>query len=150
KKAIEARNGGPLLRWDGWAANAELLQLMRPYCRRIEEAPVRPRPDRRLRPTRFNTWETARALVRFLRSRPATNGVPQAPRAGQTAPAAKATTVGNGTAAAPQARPQRRRRRRRHGGEARQPTAGGGLHRRVAGTAGAPAGRPGAGTGPAR
>lgn len=135
KKAIEARNGGPLLRWDGWAANAELLQLMRPYCRRIEEAPVRPRPDRRLRPTRFNTWETARALVRFLRSRPATNGVPQAPRAGQTAPAAKATTVGNGTAAAPQARPQRRRRRRRHGGEARQPTAGVALDRREAGSA---------------
>ena len=124
KKAIEARNGGPLLQWDGWAANAELLQLMRPYCRRIEEAPVRPRPDRRLRPTRFNTWETARALVRFLRSRPATNGGPQPPRAGQAAPEAAATAAGNGATAPQQARPQRRRPRRRRGGGSRQPTAG--------------------------
>src|SRR5690606_9768965 len=84
KKALESRNGTPLLRWDGWAANAELLQLVRPYCRRMEESPVMPRYDRRLRPTRFKTWATARSLLRFLRARPAVNGAaPPAPATGQ-------------------------------------------------------------------
>jgi len=129
KKAIESRNGGPLLQWDGWAANAELLQLMRPYCRRIEEAPVMPRPDRRLRPTRFDTWATARALVRFLRSRPATNGGPQPsqappPRARQIAPAPEAAGgSAEATTAAQPARPPRRRPPRRRGGAGRRPTA---------------------------
>lgn len=112
KKAMASRNGGPLLRWDGWAANAELLQLVRPYCRRMEESPVLPRYDRRLRPTRFNTWATARSLLRFLRARPAANGVAQpGPATAQgSEPAAAGAGRGRG---APGRRPRRRPPRRR-------------------------------------
>ncbi len=135
KKALESRNGGPLLQLDGWAANAELLQLMRPYCRRIEEAPVLPRPDRRMRPTRFDTWATARALLRFLHARPATNGVPQPsraqqpPRRRQRAPE-PAAAAGNAEAPAQPARPPRRRPPRKRGGGGKRPAARAGQERR--------------------
>src|SRR5690606_5653775 len=118
KKALESRNGGPLLHWDGWAANAELLQVMRPYCRRIEEAPVLPRPDRRLRPTRFDAWATARALVRFLRGRPVINGAPPPPQQAQQPPRARrrAPEPEAAGAAAQPSRPPRRRPPRKRGG----------------------------------
>ncbi|HEY8468918.1 MAG TPA: glycosyltransferase family 2 protein [Longimicrobiales bacterium] len=113
KKALESRNGTPLLRWDGWAANAELLQLVLPYCRRVEESPVMPRYDRRLRPTRFNTWATARSLFRFLRARPAVNGgAPPAPATGQEAePATPSAGRGRGASGRRQSRRGGARRR---------------------------------------
>jgi glycosyltransferase involved in cell wall biosynthesis len=54
----------PMLRTDGWAANAELIGLAARHARRIETVPTVERHDLRHRPSRLNPWNTARALWR--------------------------------------------------------------------------------------
>lgn len=68
RKLLAARNGKPLLEWDGWAANVELLRLVIPYARRVEEAPVNIRYDRRLRESRLQPLEAIRQGIRFVRA----------------------------------------------------------------------------------
>ena len=54
----------PMLRTDGWAANAELIGLAARHARRIETVPTVERHDLRHRPSRLSPWDTARALWR--------------------------------------------------------------------------------------
>ena len=54
----------PLLRTDGWAANAELIGLAARHARRIETVPTVERHDLRHRPSRVSPGEAARALWR--------------------------------------------------------------------------------------
>ncbi|HEX7050437.1 MAG TPA: glycosyltransferase family 2 protein [Longimicrobiales bacterium] len=68
RKVFQARDGRPLLEWDGWFANAGLLRAVLPYARRVDEAPVPVRYHRRRRATRFRPLETGREFVRFLRA----------------------------------------------------------------------------------
>jgi glycosyltransferase involved in cell wall biosynthesis len=66
KKALRDRNGsGSLLSRDGWAANIELLGVVTPHARRIEEAPVDLRYDLRVRDSRFRSVPTLRSLLRL-------------------------------------------------------------------------------------
>jgi len=53
---------------DGWAANVELLAKLAPHARRISEAPLNPRYDLQLRPSRFRPWKTVLGLARLPRS----------------------------------------------------------------------------------
>ncbi len=54
----------PLLRTDGWAANAELIGLAARHARSIGTVPTVERHDLRHRPSRVRPWDTARALWR--------------------------------------------------------------------------------------
>jgi dolichol-phosphate mannosyltransferase len=54
----------PMLRTDGWAANAELIGLAARHARRVETVPTVERHDLRHRPSRLKPWDTARALWR--------------------------------------------------------------------------------------
>jgi hypothetical protein len=54
----------PMLRTEGWAANAELIGRAARHARRIETVPTVERHDLRHRPSRLNPWDTARALWR--------------------------------------------------------------------------------------
>ncbi len=66
KKALrEMPEDAPLLRTDGWAANLELLGILAPHARRIEEAPLTPRYQLRTRASRFRPVQTLLALVRL-------------------------------------------------------------------------------------
>lgn len=58
RKAFHANGTGALLSREGWGANAELLQRVAPHCRRIDEAEVAVRYDRRRRTSRFNLLAT--------------------------------------------------------------------------------------------
>ncbi|MSR36775.1 MAG: glycosyltransferase family 2 protein [Gemmatimonadetes bacterium] len=69
KKVLREEGGAPLLTTEGWAANVELLGLIAPHARRIEEAPLEPRYDLRERPTRVRALPVLRELFR-LRGRP--------------------------------------------------------------------------------
>lgn len=55
----------PLLHADGWAADVELLARLAPHARRIEEVPLTPRYDLRLRPSRFRPARTVLSLARL-------------------------------------------------------------------------------------
>lgn len=68
RKALEDR-GGRLLEWEGWAANAELLQKVIPHARRIEEVEIEARPPRRQRPTRLRPLRGLAQLIAFFRAR---------------------------------------------------------------------------------
>lgn len=66
KKALrELSDAQPLLRTDGWAANLELLGLLAPHARRIEEAPLTPRYHLRIRASRFRPVQTLLSLARL-------------------------------------------------------------------------------------
>jgi len=67
KKALETRSGALLGGWEGWAANAALLRAVVPFARRVEEALVTVRYDRRTRPTRFRALDASRDVLRFVR-----------------------------------------------------------------------------------
>ncbi len=54
----------PMLRTEGWAANAELIGRAARHARRIETVPTVERHDLRHRASRLDPWETARALWR--------------------------------------------------------------------------------------
>lgn len=68
RKALHGRDGKPLLEWEGWAANAALLRAVLPFARRVEEATVSVRYDRRRRATRFRAIDTGRDVIRFVRT----------------------------------------------------------------------------------
>jgi hypothetical protein len=70
RRAFQDRGDAPLLRTDGWAANAELLMAVLPHARRADQAEVAVRHDRRDRVTRFKAWPTAKALWALARSTP--------------------------------------------------------------------------------
>jgi len=70
RRLLEERNGRPIFHGQGWAANVELLRAVIPYARRVAEAPVSIRYDRRLRESRFRPWETIRGIVTMLRRGP--------------------------------------------------------------------------------
>jgi hypothetical protein len=58
KRAIAERNGDPLLKQEGWAANVELLLAVAPHSRRADATEVGHRYDLRQRETRFRPWAT--------------------------------------------------------------------------------------------
>lgn len=64
KKVMREEGAGPLLTSEGWAANVELLGLVAPHARRIEEAEVAPRYDLHVRPTRVQLVQSLRQLLR--------------------------------------------------------------------------------------
>lgn len=66
--------GQPLVRADGWAANVELLARLAPHARRIGEAPLEPRFDLRVRPSRFRPVKTLLSLARLPRTLWAAHG----------------------------------------------------------------------------
>jgi glycosyltransferase involved in cell wall biosynthesis len=66
KKAFrELADGEPLVRRDGWAANLEFLGRLAPHARRIEEAPLAPRYELQIRPSRFRAAPTLLSLLRL-------------------------------------------------------------------------------------
>jgi glycosyltransferase involved in cell wall biosynthesis len=69
KKVLREEGSAPLLSSEGWAANVELLGLVAPHARRIEEAPLEPRYDLQQRPTRVRAFQVLRELFR-VRGRP--------------------------------------------------------------------------------
>lgn len=68
EKAIDEAGDGPLLRTDGWAANAELARRVLPYARRVETVDVQVRYGRLQRESRFRPLNTSRELFRLLRT----------------------------------------------------------------------------------
>ncbi len=65
KKAFrEIDEGRAVLRADGWGANLELLALLAPYARRIEELPFRRSLRHRDRPSRVRLLPALRSLLR--------------------------------------------------------------------------------------
>lgn len=103
KKALESRPGRPLVQGQGWVANVELLRAVLPFARRVDEAPVPLRYDRRYRRTRFQAWATARQIFPLLRY--------------QSEPLVEAGPSTNGKSEAAAEAPPRRPRRRRPAGE---------------------------------
>jgi hypothetical protein len=69
KKVLREEGTAPLLSSEGWAANVELLGLVAPHARRIEEAPLEPRYDLQQRPTRVRALQVLKELFR-VRGRP--------------------------------------------------------------------------------
>lgn len=82
KKALAERNGGPLVEGEGWVANVELLRLVVPHARRVDEEQVSVRYDRRFRETRFRPWETIRGILALLRLAPKAPSREAAPAGG--------------------------------------------------------------------
>jgi glycosyltransferase involved in cell wall biosynthesis len=67
KRALEIRGSERLLTWDGWAANAELLDLTQPHSRRTEAMESHFRGDRQQRPTRNSLWPLLGSVIRYAR-----------------------------------------------------------------------------------
>src|SRR5262249_38274408 len=76
KRALQDRDGKPLLTRHGWAANAELQMSVAPHVRRAEAAEVRLRYTTRERPTRFRPWNTAVELGNLARKAPPRPALP--------------------------------------------------------------------------
>ncbi|NNF29169.1 MAG: glycosyltransferase family 2 protein [Gemmatimonadetes bacterium] len=70
KKALRVVGDAPLLRRDGWAANAELMKVLTPFTRRIAEAPLGLRYDIRWRATRVKPIQTVREVLRVAKVAP--------------------------------------------------------------------------------
>ncbi len=64
KKALRAADEAPLIRTDGWGANLELLSVVAPHARRIEEVPLSLRFDLRSRESRFRPFHAFKSLYR--------------------------------------------------------------------------------------
>jgi glycosyltransferase involved in cell wall biosynthesis len=62
---LRAAGDAPIVRWEGWAANVELLASAARFARRIETVPLDPRYDLRPRPTRVRPFAGAMDLYRF-------------------------------------------------------------------------------------
>src|SRR5688572_4532673 len=69
KRALEESGGRRLIRYDGWAGNAELLRAVIPHARRVEVLDVEDRSDRLQRPRR------ERPLASAMRVRPMARGI---------------------------------------------------------------------------
>jgi hypothetical protein len=67
RQALRLEADRPLLRTEGWCANAELLARLVPHARRLECVGVTGRYDLRQRPSRFRPWQ---ALSSAWRARP--------------------------------------------------------------------------------
>ena len=67
-RALEEAGEAPLLRTQGWAANAELLSRVLPYSRRTDAVDVHVRYNRLQRDSRFQPLRASRDLVRLLRT----------------------------------------------------------------------------------
>jgi len=65
---LKAAGDGPLLRFDGWSANVELLVRANRFARRIEAVAFSPRYELRPRATRVRPWQSAIALFRSARA----------------------------------------------------------------------------------
>ena len=59
KRALEERAGKRLIRFDGWAGNAELLRAVLPHARRVDAVDIHDRPDRLQRPRREKPFAAA-------------------------------------------------------------------------------------------
>jgi hypothetical protein len=70
KRAMEEREGGRLLRFDGWAANAELLREAAPHARRVDAVDLTVRRERLQRPERFQFRPVFNEVLAFIRNRP--------------------------------------------------------------------------------
>jgi hypothetical protein len=70
KRALQEREGAPLLTRQGWAANAELLMAVAPHTRRADQAPVQLKYNRRERETRFNPWPALRETWELAKRAP--------------------------------------------------------------------------------
>jgi len=90
RRALQDREGKPLIAGTGWAANAELLLVAAPHVRRGEAVEVSLRYTRRERPTRFRPWGTVKEMWSLARRAPRRLATPAAdPSApAQGAPAA--------------------------------------------------------------
>jgi glycosyltransferase involved in cell wall biosynthesis len=64
----ETPGGAPLIRFDGWSANVELLVKAGKHARRIESTSFNPRYELRPRATRVQPWRHALALYRSARA----------------------------------------------------------------------------------
>ena len=69
KKVLREEEGPPLFSTDAWATNVELLGLVAPHARRIEEAAIEPRYDLQVRPSRVRFFGVLKDLLR-VRGRP--------------------------------------------------------------------------------
>lgn len=67
KHAIEERDGGRLIRHEGWAAHAQLLRQVQPHARRIDVVDIVDRTDRLQRPRRENPLAAALAVRVMVR-----------------------------------------------------------------------------------
>ena len=65
---LKAAGDGPLVRFDGWSANVELLVRATRFSRRIESVSFSPRYELRPRVTRVRAWSSAVALFRSARA----------------------------------------------------------------------------------
>ncbi len=65
RELVRASGSEPVVRSNGWAANAELLVRAAPLCRRIETVTLDARYDLRPRATRVRAFEGAMDLYRF-------------------------------------------------------------------------------------
>lgn len=68
RRLFETRGDTPLLRGDGWAVNAELLQALAPIARRVDEVGVSARYASRPRASRLRAWRALRELMAFLQN----------------------------------------------------------------------------------
>lgn len=65
KKALREEDPPGVTADDPWTANVELLRVLAPHARRIEEVPVGLRTELRTRPSRFRPLRALRDLVRL-------------------------------------------------------------------------------------
>jgi glycosyltransferase involved in cell wall biosynthesis len=105
RRALQDREGAPLLTRQGWAANAELLMRVAPHARRADQAPVEIRYTRRERATRFEPWAALRETWELAKLAPR-RGRAVAPPPTEPVPAEAAEP------APEEGRPPRRRRKR--------------------------------------
>ena len=70
KKAIRAAGDRRLVTTDGWAANAELMNALTPFARRIAHVPLAWRYDMRPRRTRLRIVSTLRQILRLRKVPP--------------------------------------------------------------------------------
>ena len=64
KKVLREETTAPLLSTEGWTSNVELLGLVAPHARRIEEAALAPRYDLQVRPSRVRALPVLKDLFR--------------------------------------------------------------------------------------
>src|SRR5690606_40482990 len=81
------RGGKRLIRYDGWAGNAELLRAVMPHARRVDVVDIDDRPDRLQRPRREKPFAAAMQVrVMAAGTEPAAlTGVEELDRIAQTA-----------------------------------------------------------------
>lgn len=75
---LREAGAAPLARWDGWAANAELLAHAARHARRVESVVLPPRYDIRPRATRVRALPAAVDLFRYARAARAHRATPAA------------------------------------------------------------------------